>query len=61
MKTKIIEWVKRYLFADVLSTILSLATAWGIFETSGDRVLAAFVGSAVASLVFYFTIAFFRC
>jgi len=58
MKTKIIEWVKRYLFADVLSTILSLATAWGIFENSGDRVLAAFVGSAVASLVFYFTIAF---
>jgi len=61
MKTKIIEWVKRYLFADVLSTILSLVTAWGIFENSGDRVLAAFVGSAVASLVFYFTIAFFRC
>jgi hypothetical protein len=58
MKTKIIEWVKRYLFADVLSTILSLVTAWGIFENSGDRVLAAFVGSAVASLVFYFTIAF---
>lgn len=58
MKKKIIEWVKRYLFADILSTILSLVTAWSIFETSGDRVLAAFVGSAVASITFYFTIAF---
>jgi len=58
MKKKITVWVKRYLLADVLSTILSLLTAWGIFETTADRVLAAFVGSAVASLVFYFTIAF---
>jgi len=58
MKKKIIEWVKRYLFADILSTVLSLGTAWLIMERSGDRVLAAFIGSAVASIVFYFTIAF---
>lgn len=58
MKKKILEWIKRYLLADVLSTILSLGTAWAIMEGTGDRVLAAFVGSAVASIVFYFTIAF---
>ncbi|MFK5856815.1 MAG: hypothetical protein QM503_11835 [Bacteroidota bacterium] len=58
MKKKIMVWVKRYLLADVLSTILSLGTAWLIMEQSGDRVLAAFVGSAVASVSFYFTIAF---
>ena len=57
-KHKIKEWVKRYLLADILSTILSMATAWGIMQQSGDRVLAAFVGSVVASIVFYFTIAF---
>lgn len=58
MKKKILEWIKRYLLADVLSTVLSLGTAWLIMEQSGDRVLAAFVGSAVASVVFYFTVAF---
>lgn len=58
MKKKILEWIKRYLLADVLSTILSLGTAWAIMEGTEDRVLAAFVGSAVASIVFYFTIAF---
>jgi len=58
LKKKILEWIKRYLLADVLSTVLSLGTAWLIMEQSGDRVLAAFVGSAVASVVFYFTVAF---
>lgn len=58
MKKKITEWVKRYLLADVLSTILSLGTAWAIMESTGDRVLAAFVGSAVASISFYGIIAF---
>ena len=58
MKKKILEWIKRYLLADVLSTVLSLGTAWLIMEQSGDRVLAAFVGSAIASVVFYFTVAF---
>jgi hypothetical protein len=58
VKQKIITWVKRYLLADILSTILSLGTAWFIMESTGDRVLAAFVGSAVASLSFYGIIAF---
>jgi len=58
MKKKIIEWLKRYLLADVLSTLLSLGTAWAIMEGTADRVMAAFVGSAVASIVFYFTVAF---
>jgi len=48
----------RYLLADILSTILSLATAWLIMDTTGDRVLAAFVGSAVASISFYGIVAF---
>lgn len=58
MKKKIIKWIKRYLIADVISTILSLATAWLIMERSGDRVLAAFVGSAVASISFYGIVAY---
>ena len=58
VKKKIITWVKRYLLADILSTILSLGTAWLLMESTGDRVLAAFVGSAVASLSFYCIIAF---
>jgi hypothetical protein len=57
MKKKIIEWVKRYLLADILSTIFSLATAWALMEATGDRVLAAFIGSAVASVSFYGIIA----
>ena len=57
MKEKIKEYLKRYLLADILSTILSLGTAWTIMETTEDRVLAAFVGSAVASIVFYAYIA----
>ena len=58
MKKKILEWLKRYLVADIISTILSLGTAWLIMEHSGDRVLAAFIGSGVASLSFYLLIAF---
>lgn len=57
MKQKIIVWVKRYLLADIISTILSLGTAWGLMESTGDRVLSAFVGSAVASISFYGIIA----
>ncbi len=53
MKKKIIDWLRRYLVADIISTILSLATAWSLMESTGDRVLAAFVGSAVASISFY--------
>lgn len=58
LKQKVIVWIKRYLLADILSTILSLATAWLIMESTGDRVLAAFVGSAVASISFYGIVAF---
>jgi len=57
MKRKILEWLKRYLLSDIISTILSLGTAWLIMERSGDRVLAAFIGSGVASLSFYLLIA----
>ena len=53
MKNKIREWIKRYLLADILSTVLSLATAWFIHRETGDNVLAAFVGSAMASISFY--------
>ena len=58
MKNKIRDWLKRYLLADIICTILSMFTAWAIMESSGDRVLAAFIGSAVASVGFYGIIAF---
>ena len=58
MKNKIKEWLRRYLLADILSTVLSLATAWIINRTTGDNVLAAFVGSAIASISFYGIIAY---
>lgn len=57
MKEKVKEYLKRYLVADIVSTVLSLATAWFIMESTTDRVLAAFVGSAVASIAFYLYIA----
>jgi hypothetical protein len=49
MKNKIKEWMRRYLLADILSTVLSLATAWVIYRTTVDNVLAAFGGSAMGS------------
>ncbi|MBC8490547.1 MAG: hypothetical protein H8D45_31415 [Bacteroidetes bacterium] len=58
MRKKIKEWIKRYLLADILSTALSLFTAWLIMELTEDRVMAAFVGSAVASISFYGIIAY---
>jgi len=58
VKNKIKEWLRRYLLADILSTALSLATAWVIHRTTGDNVLAAFVGSAMASISFYGIIAY---
>jgi hypothetical protein len=58
MKNKVREWIKRYLPAEILSTLLSLSTAWIIHRTTGDNVLAAFAGSAVASISFYGIIAY---
>ncbi len=58
MKIKIKEWVRRYLVGEILSTVLSLATAWFINRTTEDNVLAAFVGSAMASISFYGIIAY---
>ena len=58
MKNKIREWIRRYLPAEILSTVLSLGTAWFIHRTTGDNVLAAFVGSAMASISFYGIIAY---
>ena len=58
MKNKIKEWIKRYLLAEILCTALSLATAWVIHRTTGDNVLAAFGGSAMASISFYGIIAY---
>ena len=58
MKNKIREWIRRYLLADILSTALSLGTAWWIHRVSGDNVLAAFLGSAMASVSFYGIIAY---
>jgi len=55
---KIKDWIRRYLLAEILSTVLSLATAWVIYRTTGDNVLAAFVGSAMASISFYGIIAY---
>ena len=58
MKNKIKEWLRRYLLAEILSTVLSLATAWIIHRTTGDNVIAAFVGSAMASISFYGIVAY---
>ncbi|MFA5418377.1 MAG: hypothetical protein WC341_07960 [Bacteroidales bacterium] len=52
-KIKLKEWLKRYFLADTLSTIFSLFVAWAVKVTTDDRVLAAFLASAVASIVFY--------
>jgi len=50
--------MRRYLLADILSTVLSLTTAWIIHRTAGDNVLAAFGGSAMASMSFYGIVAY---
>ena len=55
---KLIEWLKRYLLAEIVSTILSLATAWTIKVCFDENVIAAFAGSAMASISFYGIIAF---
>ncbi len=54
---KVKDWLRRYLLAEIVSTTLSLATAWLIMESTGDRVMSAFVGSAVASISFYGVVA----
>jgi len=58
VKNKIKEWIRRYLLAEIFSTVLSLTTAWIIHRTTGDNVLAAFGGSAMASVSFYGIVAY---
>lgn len=56
-KQKARDWIHRYLLAEIVSTLLSLFTAWIIMESTGDRVMSAFAGSAVASITFYGVVA----
>jgi hypothetical protein len=57
-KSKAVEWLKRYGIAEIISTVLSLFTAWVIMATSGERVISALAGSIVASISFYGVIAY---
>ena len=58
MREKVKEWIDRYLLAEVLSTILSLATVYFTLALSDDRILAAYMGSIIASVSFYGIILF---
>ncbi len=52
-RRKIKEWIDRYMLAGVLSTTLSLATVYFTLKLSGDRILAAYLGSIICSVSFY--------
>jgi len=58
MKKKLKEWIGRYLPAEIISTILSVSSAWFVKSYFNEAVLAAFVGSLMASVGFYGTMAF---
>jgi hypothetical protein len=58
MREKVKEWIDRYLLAEVLSTILSLATVYFTLALSDDSILAAYLGSIIASVSFYGIILF---
>jgi len=58
MKKKLKEWLKRYILAEIVSTILSVGTAWIIKVSFDENVIAAFAGSIMASVGFYGIIAF---
>lgn len=50
--------MNRYLFAEIISTILSLAAAYFVKYVSDNDIAAAYAGSVVASVSFYGLILF---
>lgn len=45
MHYKLHEWGKRYLPAEIISTVTGLSTAFLMFHFTGNRILAAFFGT----------------
>ena len=51
--SKFKEWLKRYLPANILSTIITLLTVLIVLKLTGNNVLAAFLGSIFESIAYY--------
>jgi len=52
-KSKFREWINRYLTAEIVSTVLSLAAAYAAKIIWDNDIAAAYAGSIVASVSFY--------
>jgi hypothetical protein len=50
---KVKEWVGRYLTAEIVSTVLSLAAAFLVKYIWDNDIMSAYAGSIVASISFY--------
>jgi hypothetical protein len=59
MKRKINEWIKRYLPAEILGTILALTGAGLAFSLTKNRILAAYSGG-VGEVIGYYGFIFIR-
>jgi len=53
LKGKFREWINRYLTAEIISTVLSIAAAFVVKHIWDNNIAAAYAGSIVASVSFY--------
>lgn len=53
MKRKIGEWIKRYGWAEVVSTLLTFIFGWGASAVTQSEVAIAYAGTAGAAIGFY--------
>lgn len=53
MKSKVKEWIKRYLPAEILSVIVTMVSAWITFETTKSNVTTALVGTWAGNIAYF--------
>lgn len=53
MKSKVKEWIKRYLPAEILSVIATMAAAWLTFESTNSHVTTALAGTWAGNIAYF--------
>jgi hypothetical protein len=53
MRTRVKEWLKRYLPAEILSVAATLATAWFTYQVTGNGIKTALAGTWSGNIAYF--------
>ncbi len=58
MKTKLLEWWRRYWLAELLSLIMAMVSSRIVYSSTHSLIISAFISTWLTNAVFYATIAY---